>query len=251
MARLNIPSVWIEQRITIFSYFRIQLDFDQRLRKVINVVLNSGSVMAFCAKVFLHESPGKRYGQKSQKPTCDLLLLLSKPRGLPIGAFFQSRNSGESVPCRYKWSKRADSILAEYYLRIQYIRPLGPGNTPGLHLSTSVDLHFHLFPHPMYHQQSRGITGILFRMASRQTATISTSCSIWPHEILAFTTSAYSSFCSSYVLAHFQVFTVQSHATQLTSLCADAVVWITLPVNYFHFRLFLSWRRWGRVRCFV
>ena len=134
------------------------------------------------------------------------------------GAFFQSRNSGESVPCRYKWSKRTDSILAEYYLRIQYIRPLGPGNTPGLHLTTSVDLHFHLFPHPMYHQQSRGIAGILFRMASRHTATISTSCSIWPHEILAFTTSAFPSFYSSYILAHFQVFTVQSHATQLTAL---------------------------------
>ena len=26
---------------------------------------------------------------------------------------------------------------------------------------------------------------------------------------------------SSYILAHFQVFTVQSHATQLTTLCAD------------------------------
>ena len=164
MARLNIPSVWIEQRITIFSYFRIQLDFDLRLRKVINVVLNSGSVMAFCAKNFppwISRQP--RDYQKSQKPTCDLLLLLSKPRGLPIGAFFQSRNSGETVTCRDKWSKRTDSILAEYYLRIQYIRPLGPGNTPGLHLSTSVDLHFHLFPHPMYHQQSPGSSGHPFQ----------------------------------------------------------------------------------------
>ena len=67
MARLNIPSVWIEQRITIFSYFRIQLDFDLRLRKVINVVLNSGSVMAFCAKIFLHESPGSRGIFRSHK----------------------------------------------------------------------------------------------------------------------------------------------------------------------------------------
>lgn len=51
-------------------------------------------------------------------------------------------------------------------------------------------------------------------------------------------------FYSSYVLAHFQVFTVQSHATQIP-LCADAVIWVTLPVSYFHFRLFLSWGRWG------
>ena len=58
-------------------------------------------------------------------------------------------------------------------------------------------------------------------MASRQTATIATSCSIRPHEILAFTTSTFSSFYSSYILAHFQVFTVQLHATQLTTLCAD------------------------------
>ena len=43
---------------------------------------------------------------------CDLLL--SKPCELPTGAFFQSRNSGESVPCRDKWSKRTGRSLAEY-----------------------------------------------------------------------------------------------------------------------------------------
>ena len=90
--------------------------------------------------------------------------------------------------------------------------------SPGLHLSTSLDLHFNLFSHLMCHQQSQRSSGHLFRMASRQTATIATSCSIWPHEILAFTTSAFPSFYSSYILAHFQVFTVQSHATQLTAL---------------------------------
>ena len=159
VARLNMPSVWIEQRITIFSYFRIQLiDFDLRLRKVISVVLNSGSVMMFRSKTFLHESPGNRWIIRSHKtPTCDLLL--SKPRELPTGAFFQSRNSGESVPCRDKWSKRTFRIFAEYYSRIQYIRPLGPGTTLGLHLSISVDLHFHLFPHPMCHQQSQRSSG--------------------------------------------------------------------------------------------
>ena len=79
-------------------------------------------------------------------------------------------------------------------------------------------------------------------MASRQTATIATSCSIWPHEILAFTTSTFPSFYSSYILAHFQVFTVQSNATQLTTLCRMKVfIWVTLPVCYFHYRLFLSW----------
>ena len=92
-----MSSVLIEQRIIIFSYFRIQLiDFDLRLRKIINVVLNRGSVMAFCAKIFLHESPGSRWItriHKSQLVT-------------PTGAFFDSRNSGESVPCREKWSKK-------------------------------------------------------------------------------------------------------------------------------------------------
>ena len=114
------------------------------------------------------------------------------------------------------------------------------------HLSYS-GLHFYLVPHPMCHQHSQRSSWHLFRKACRQTATIATSCSIWPHEILAFTTSAFPSFYSSYILAHFQVFTVQSHATQLTALCADVVVWVPLPVSYFHFRLFLSWRR---VRCF-
>ena len=88
---------------------------------------------------------------------CDVLL--SKPRELPTGAFFQSRNSGESVPCRDKWSKRTGRILAEYYLRIQYIRPLGWRTTLGLHLSTSLDLRFHLFPQPMCHQQSQRSSG--------------------------------------------------------------------------------------------
>ena len=65
------------------------------------------------------------------------------------GAFFQSQNSGESVPCRDKWSKMTSRILVEYSWRIQNIRPLGSGTTLGLHLSTSLDLPFHLFPHPM------------------------------------------------------------------------------------------------------
>ena len=30
----------------------------------------------------------------------------------------------------------------------------------------------------------------------------------------------------------------------------NAVIWVTLPVCYFHFRLFLSWISRGRVRCF-
>ena len=56
-----MSSVLIEQRIT-FSYFLIRLiDVDLRLRKVINVVINRGSIMAFCAKIFLHESPGSRW----------------------------------------------------------------------------------------------------------------------------------------------------------------------------------------------
>ena len=61
----------------------------------------------------------------------------------------------------------------------------------------------------------------LFRMASRKTAIIATSCSILPYEILAFTTSTFPSFYSSYILARFQVFTEQPHATQLTTLCED------------------------------
>ena len=63
-----MSSVLIEQRIIIFSYSRIQLiDFDLRLRKIINVVLNRGSVMAFCAKIFLHEPPGSRWIIRSHK----------------------------------------------------------------------------------------------------------------------------------------------------------------------------------------
>ena len=97
--------------------------------------------------------------------------------------FLSVTKQRRKLPCIDKWSKRTGRILAEYYLRIQYIRPLGSGTTPGLHLSTSLDLHFHfhLFPHPM---------------------------------------------------------------------CADAVMWVTLPVSYFHLRLFCLGGGGGRVRCF-
>ena len=54
------------------------------------------------------------------------------------GAFFQSWNSSENGPCRDKWSNRTGRILAEYYLRIHYIRPLGSETTLGLHFSTSL-----------------------------------------------------------------------------------------------------------------
>ena len=63
------------------------------------------------------------------------------------------------VLCRDRWSKRTCRILAEYYLRIQYIRPLGSETILGLHLSTSLDLRFHLFPLPMCHQQSQRTSG--------------------------------------------------------------------------------------------
>ena len=172
---------------------------------------------------------------------CDLLL--SKPRELPTGAFFLSRNSGESVPCGDKWSKRTSRILTEYYLRIQYIR-LWVREPPQVFIFPLLWICTFTCSRTRC-ARVRGVAGILFKKASRQTATIATSCSIWPHEILAFTTSAFPSFYFSYIQAHFQVFTMQSHAAQLSAMCADAVMWVTLPASYFHFRLFLSWRRWG------
>ena len=91
----------------------------------------------------------------------------------------------------------------------------------------------------------RGVAGILFRIASRQTATITTSCFIWswPHEILKFTTSTFPSFYSAYILTHFQVFTVQSQGTQLTTLCAGERGYMSNTSSL----LFLSWigRRGG------
>ena len=42
--------------------------------------------------------------------------------------------------------------------------PLGSGTIPGLHLSTSLDLHFQLFPDPMRHQQSQSILSLEWRV---------------------------------------------------------------------------------------
>ena len=68
-------------------------------------------------------------------------------------------------------------------------------------------------------------------MASRETATIATSCSIWPHEILALTTSVFLSFFPRTSLSIFKFSPCNHTATQLTALCADAVMWVTLPVR--------------------
>ena len=88
----------------------------------------------------------------------------------------------------------------------------------------------------------RGVAGIVFKMASWQTATIATNCSIWPREILAFTTSTFPSFYSSHILAHFQVLNVTSHATQSTTLCADECSYVSNTSSLlFSHRLFLSW----------
>ena len=111
-------------------------------------------------------------------------------------------------------------ILAEYHWWIQYIRPFGLGTTLSFHLSTSLDLHCHLFRHPMSHlldasKQRR--SGHPFKIGESQTSTITTSCLISLCKIIAFTTSTFSSFCSSYILAHLQVFhrTITRHTIKL------------------------------------
>ena len=89
-------------------------------------------------------------------------------------------------------------------------------------LSTSLDLRFHLFPQPMCHQQSqRRIVGILFRTVSRQTATITTRCSIGPHKNPRILHKHISLFLFLVHPRPFSSFTVQSQATQLTTLCTD------------------------------
>ena len=173
--------------------------------------------------------------QKSQKPTCDLLL--SKPRELPTGAFFQSRNSGESFLVSTSGPKGQvefwQNTIWEFSIFALWVRePPQVFIFPLLWTCTFTCSRTWCAINRVRcaTNRVRGVAGILFRMASRQTATTATSCSIWPHEILAFTTSAFPSFYTSYSLypfskhiAHFQVFTVQSHGTQLTALCADTL----------------------------
>ena len=81
----------------------------------------------------------------------------------------------------------------------------------------------------------RGVAGMLFRMASRQTATIGTSYTIWPHEYLAFSTSAFPSFYSS-------PFSSFHHATPhnwllcaQTPLCEQHFWSVTSTSGYFVF----------------
>ena len=141
VSRLTMSSVLIEQRIIIFSYFRIQLiNFDLRLRKVINVVLNRGSVMAFCAKIFLHESLDIRWIIRSHKSQL-VIYCFQSLANFPLALSFSHETAAKASLYR-QVVKRTGRILAEYYLRIQYIRPLGSGTTPGLHLSISLALHF-------------------------------------------------------------------------------------------------------------
>ena len=205
----------------------------------------------FCAKNFppwISRQPLDY--QKTQKPTCNLLL--SKPRELSISAFFRSQTAakvflvGTSGPKgQVEFWQSTIWELSVFALWVReppqvFIFPLLCTCTFTCSLTRCATNRVRCATNRV-----RGVAGILFRMASRQTATIATSCSIWPHEILAFTTSAFPSFYSSYILAHFHFFTVQSHATQLTALWADAVMWVTLPVI-----LVFYGGGGGRVRCF-
>ena len=70
-------------------------------------------------------------------------------------------------PCRFNpyfdVSARGSGIKSvsgeDSSLKLLGLEPTSPGTTLGLHLSTSLDLHFHLFPQPMCHQQSQWSIG--------------------------------------------------------------------------------------------
>ena len=89
-------------------------------------ILNRGRVTVFLARKKLLHVASILYIQAKLPVKINLnYLQVSKPRELPTGAFFQSRNSGESVPCRDKWSKFG-RILFENSV----YSPFGFGNHP-------------------------------------------------------------------------------------------------------------------------
>ena len=168
----------------------------------------------FCAKIFLHESPGSRWIIRSHKSQIVIYCFQSLenfPLALSFGhetaaKVFLVGTSGPKGQVEFWQSTIWELSVFALWVREPpqvFIFPLLCTCTFTCSLTRCAT------------NRVRGVAGILFRMASRQTATIATSCSIWPHEILAFTTSAFPSFYSSYILAHFHVFTVQSHATKL------------------------------------
>lgn len=210
VARFYMPSVWIEQRIIFFSYFRIQLiDFDLQLHKVINVVLNRCCVMAFCAKIFLHESPGSRWIIRSHKSQL-VIYCFQSLANFPLALSFSHKTATKAFLVGARGPKgqvefRQNTIWELSIFALWVREPPQIFIFPLLWTFTCSRTRCAI-------NRVRGVAGILFRMASRQTAAIATSCSIWPHEILAFSTSAFPSLYSSHILAHFQVFTMQRHA---------------------------------------
>ena len=89
-------------------------------------ILKRGRVTVFLARKELLHVASILYIQAKLPVKINLnYLQVSKPPELPTGAFFQSRNSGESVPCRDKWSKFG-RILFENSV----YSPFGFGNHP-------------------------------------------------------------------------------------------------------------------------
>ena len=101
------------------------------------------SVMELCATIPFHESPSNSR-HRSQH-----LVVFKALRTFHRWFLFKSRDSGESVPCRDKWSSRISTILAECYWGIQYIQPFRQGITVGIHFSTPrlFIFHFGYFGH--------------------------------------------------------------------------------------------------------
>ena len=101
---------------------------------------------------------------KLPMPRCDLLL--SKPRELPTGAFFLSVTKQRR---KRSMSKRTSRILAEYYLRIQYIR-LWVREPPQVFIFPLLWTCSFTYSRTRCAINSvRGVAGILFKKASRQT----------------------------------------------------------------------------------
>ena len=183
---------------------------------------NRGSVVAFCAKMFLHESPGSCWIIRSHKSQL-VIYCFQSLANFPMALSFSHETAAKAFLVGTSGPKGQvefwHNTIWEFSIFALWVRePPQVFIFPPLWTFT-----FTCSRTRCATNRVRGVAGILFRMPSRQTATIATSCSIWPHEILTLTTSAFPSFYSSHILAHFQVFTVQSHATQLTALCTDGL----------------------------
>ena len=108
----------------------------------------------FCAKIFLRESHGSRWIIRSHKSQL-VIYCFQSLANFPLALSFGHETAAKVFLVGTSGPKGQVEFWQNTIWELSVFALWVWETTPGLHLSTSLHLHFHLFPHPMCHQQSQ------------------------------------------------------------------------------------------------